>query len=151
MLVAGVGCAGLLPNMLHHPRGVFVDMKFNLYVADTSNDRIQRFAHGEANGITVMGFGAAVRFLLRRPTSVVLDADGYLFVVDSNNHRIVRSTCFGFECLIGCSDKSGSAPNQLNQPESMAFDSIGNMFVTDMENSRIQRFIVTSNSCGMFF
>ena len=150
VLVAGVGCAGLLPNMLHHPHGVFLDISFNLYVADTSNDRIQRFARGEADGITVMGFGALIRTSLHKPTSVILNTDGYLYVVDSNNHRIVRSTCDGFKCLVGCSSESGSAANQLSQPQSMAFDSIGNILVTDTQNSRIQKFILVRNSCGTF-
>ena len=148
-VVAGVGCPGPLFNMLHYPQGIFVDVKFNLYVADSFNNRIQRFAYGEANGITLMGFEASVRSLLHRPTSVVLDDNGDLFVVDSNNHRIVRSTCFGFECLVGCSSEIGSAANHLDHPQSMAFDSAGNMWVTDMGNNRIQRFILNRSTCGM--
>jgi sugar lactone lactonase YvrE len=103
MTVAGMGCPGPVPNMLDHPHGIFVDNNLNLYVADTENNRIQFFAPGEMNAITVAGFEAIVSFILDRPTGVILDADGYLFIVDSYNHRIIRSISNGFKCLIGCS------------------------------------------------
>src|SRR5690606_38367985 len=37
---AGTGCPGPLSNMLDHPHGIFIDGDFNLYVADTFNNRI---------------------------------------------------------------------------------------------------------------
>jgi hypothetical protein len=43
MTVAGTGCSGPVPDTLDHPHGIFVDENFNLFVADTDNNRIQRF------------------------------------------------------------------------------------------------------------
>ena len=147
--VAGTGCAGILQDTLYLPRGIFVDIIFSLYVADSGNDRIQRFRSGDLNGATVAGKEAPGTITLKNPTDVVLDADSYLFIVDSNNHRIVGSDLNGFRCIVGCSG-SGSLANQLSNPQSMAFDSYGNIFVIDLDNYRIQKFMLTTNSCSKF-
>ncbi|CAF1494913.1 unnamed protein product [Rotaria sp. Silwood1] len=149
VVVAGTGCPGPVPNMLDHPHGIFVDNQFNLYVADTDNNRIQFFAPDQKKGITMAGYGAKVRFILNRPTSIVLDGDGYLFIVESQNHRIIRSIPNGFKCLVGCFGNSGTTSNQLDYPQTMAFDTTGNIFVSDFNNHRIQKFQLTRNSCGM--
>lgn len=148
-IVAGTGSADIAPNNLDNPRGIFVDINFDLYVADCGNDRIQLFHSGKLFGITVAGSGSSnFTTTLDCPTGIILDADNYLFIVDHNNHRIIRSQSTGFGCLIGCSGFSGSASNQLNAPWSLSFDRYGNIFVTDQGNSRIQKFIRTINSSG---
>jgi hypothetical protein len=146
--VAGIGCPGPVSNMLDHPHGIFVDLSFNLYVADSYNNRIQQFSPNQVNAITLAGFGASTYFILNRPTSIVHDADGYLFIVDSENHRIIRSIPNGFQCIVGCSGKSGVLSSQMHNPQTMAFDNNGNIFVTDLNNHRIQKFNLATNSCG---
>ena len=147
--VAGTGCPGYLPNMLLGPHGIFVTVSFDLYVADTSNHRIQLFRAGQLNGITMAGREALGTEQLYNPTVVLLDADEYIFILDSKNHRIVGSGPSGFRCLIGCARVPGSAPDQLSTPLGMAFDRYGNIWVADTGNSRIQKFDLSSNTCGM--
>jgi hypothetical protein len=149
-IAAGTGCYGSASNMLYYPQGIYVDINFNLYVADLINSRIQRFQSGQLNAITVAGAGAPGTITLYNPTSVVLDADGYLFIVDYGNSRIIGSGPAGFRCVAGCSGASGSASNQLYNPQTMAFDSYGNIFVTDLDNGRIQKFVLAAHSCGMY-
>ena len=151
IIIAGTSCPGPDSYTLDHPHGIFVDINFYLYVADTYNNRNQRFAPGQLSATTMAGFGATMDFILNRPTSVVLDADGYLFIVDSHNHRIIRSLSDKFQCVVGCSGRSGATSSQLDNPQTMVFDSGGNMLVTDFNNHRIQRFILATNICGMFF
>ncbi|CAF3190228.1 unnamed protein product [Rotaria socialis] len=146
-VVAGTGCSGSLINMLDSPTGIFVDINFNLYVADSNNNRIQLFQPGNLNGTTLAGQGAPETIMLNNPTDVVLDGDGYLFIVDSGNNRIVGSGPNGFRCIVGCSGASGSGPTQLNGPQSIAFDSDGNIYVTDTQNSRLQKFNPSPLSC----
>jgi sugar lactone lactonase YvrE len=147
--VAGTGSLGSTASMLYYPKGIFVDINFNLYVADCYNSRIQLFQLGQSNALTVAGYGASGTITLSYPTGVVLDADKYLFIVDCYNHRIVASGPNGFRCLVGCSG-GGSASNQLLYPWSIAFDSYGNIFVADTNNNRIQKFILATNSCGNY-
>jgi hypothetical protein len=146
--VAGIGCSGSTSNRLNSPHGIFVNINFDLYVADCGNNRIQLFQSDQLDGITVAGDGATDTISLRCPTGIVLDADNYLFIVDSSNHRIVGSGPNGFRCLVGCSRSFCSASSPLNQPWSLSFDSYGNMFVTDQNNHRIQRFLLSTNSFG---
>jgi sugar lactone lactonase YvrE len=144
-IVAGNGETLSTPYGLSAPHGIYVDINFDLYVADTQNNRIQLFHSGKLSGITVAGRGAPGTIILNYPKDVVLDNDGYLFIVDSYNHRIVGSGLNGFRCLVGCSGSSGAASNQLQHPSHIAFDSYGNIFVTDTGNSRIQKFLLKSN------
>jgi hypothetical protein len=150
VIVAGIGTAGSTASMLYYPGGIFVDMNFDLYVADSNNDRIQLFQLGQSNALTVAGYGASGTISLYYPTGIVLDADKYLFIVDRYNCRIVASGSNGFRCIVGCSGYCSSASNQLSYPWSMAFDSYGNLFVADSNNQRIQKFVLATNSCGKY-
>jgi hypothetical protein len=147
-IVAGIGCAGATSYMLDSPQGIFVDINFDLYVADCNNDRIQLFKTDQLNATTIAGNGATNTTTLHCPTAIVLDAENYLFIADSHNNRIIGSGPNGFRCLVGCSRVVGSSSDTLNTPQSMAFDSYGNIFVTDLYNSRIQKFILTNNTLG---
>lgn len=150
MIIAGTGCPGPVANMLDGPHGIFVDENMTLFVADTNNNRIQRFELNQMNAVTIAGFGAFNTFILNRPTSVILDGNRYLFIVDSQNHRIIRSKSNVCECLFGCSCDNEASANLLNNPQTMAFDREGNIFVTDFNNHRIQKFLIIINSCGMY-
>jgi DNA-binding beta-propeller fold protein YncE len=151
LIVAGTGSPDIASNTLNNPRGIFVDINFDLYVADCGNDRIQLFHSGKLTGITIAGSGSLnTTITLNCPTGIILDADLYLFIVDHNNHRIVRSGPNGFQCLVGCLGSNGSASNQLNGPWSLSFDSYGNIFVSDQGNNRIQKFILSTNSSSKF-
>ena len=134
--------------MLYYPLGIFVAVNSDLYVADAFNDRIQLFKAGQMNGTTLAGIGAPETIRLHYPTAVILDADGYLFIADSYGSCIVGSGPYGFRCVIGCTYRYGSAPNQLANPESIAFDSDGNIFVIEKSNNRMQKFMLSFNSCS---
>ncbi len=145
-IVAGNGTKGLADNMFNQPRGIFVDINFNLYVADCFNNRIQLFKFGLLHGITVAGSADTSDINLRYPTAVFLDADDHLFIVDNGNHRIVRSQSNGLYCIVGCSGVPGSTPDHLHYPYAAAFDSYGNIFVADQNNNRIQKFTLLINT-----
>ena len=146
--IAGTGTSGSSSNELRYPQGIFVDINFDLYVADCGNNRVQLFQSGQMNGTTIVGNLETLGITLNCPTAVFLDADKYLFIVDQGNNRIIRSNSNGFECVAGCSGRSGSAANELSHPVAAAFDPYGNIFVLDAYNSRIQKFIFMSNTSG---
>jgi hypothetical protein len=149
-IVAGNGTLGSTSYMLYYPKGIFVDVNFDLYVADYSNNRIQLFQPGELSATTVAGNESLnTTIALYHPCGIVLDGDGYLFIADTYNNRIIGSGPNGFRCLVGCSG-SGSHSNQFSDPQSLSFDSYGNMFVADWSNNRIQKFMLLTNSCGKY-
>ncbi len=148
VVAAGTGRPGSAVNELYRPWGIFVDVNFNLYVADSENNRVQLFQSGESNGITVAGDGSPNPTInLFRPSGIVLDAEKYLFIADAYNERIVGSGLNGFRCLVGCYGK-GSQFNLWNIPSSFSFDRSGNMFVVYEYGNRIQKFMHLDSCFG---
>ncbi|CAF0856137.1 unnamed protein product [Adineta steineri] len=142
-IVAGTGSAGSTSVTLNTPWGICVDTNLNLYVADTNNNRIQKFASGQLNGTTI----ATGTIVLSGPTSVIFDADGYMFIADCSNQRLIGSGPNGFRCIAACSGY-GSSSSQLYYPVTLSFDSYGNIFVVDQSNNRVQKFLLLPNSCN---
>ena len=148
-IVGGNGTAGNSSNMLQDPLRIFVDTKFDLYVADSGNNRIQLFRQGRSDGITVAGNGSSnFTIELNFPKAVILDADKYLFIADGTNNRIIGSGPYGFRCIAGCSRVNGATSSQLSGPASLSFDSYGNLYVLDFDNHRLQKFSLTGNTSG---
>jgi hypothetical protein len=148
IVVAGTSTAGAASNMLDSPSGIFVDINFDLYVADSWNHRIQLFKVNQLNGTTVAGYNSIPSIDLHQPNAVFLDADHYLFIVDYGYSRIIGSRSNGFFCVLGCSGVSGSESDYLNYPTTAAFDNYGNIFVSDHQNTRIQKLNLLTNSFG---
>ncbi|CAF3049562.1 unnamed protein product, partial [Rotaria sp. Silwood2] len=148
--IAGTGVSGYGWQGFASPTGIFVDSNQAVYVADTSNHRIQKYNFGACYGMTVAGTGYAGNSLnqLQNPTSVVVDSDGCLYISDQNNHRILRwapEACAG-ECIAGCSMTPGTRPDQLNHPSDIAFDSQGSLYVSDTWNNRVQKFAILNGT-----
>ena len=63
-----------------------------LFVSDTYNHRVLRFAMGDFCGrIVAGGRGAGSRFdQFNQPFGIAVQSDGSLFVVDRLNHRVMR-------------------------------------------------------------
>lgn len=146
--IAGAGNPDSTSNALNEPRGIFVSIDFNLYVADCANHRVQLFNQGQRHGITVAGNDARFRITLRYPTSVFLDANSKLYVVDSGNSRIIRVSAHGFECVVGCVNVGESASNLVGTPTVAAFDNVGNLYVADRAKRRVQKFLLMGKILG---
>ena len=145
--VAGItDTPGSALNVLNNPYGIFVDIQFNLYVADSFNHRIMKFQAGQTRGTVIAGASATGTITLNEPRSVIFDGNGYIYIADYGNHRIVASSANGFQCIIGCSGP-GSAADRLDYPQTIGFDSYGSIFVTDKVNTRIQKFVLKNNVC----
>ncbi|CAF1286822.1 unnamed protein product [Rotaria sordida] len=91
--VAGVtNTAGTNANSLNTPRDVFLDTANTFVVADTTNNRIQRFVIGTNQGTTVAGQtgGAAGNGVtqLSGPEGVVVDVNNNIYVADTVNNRV---------------------------------------------------------------
>ncbi|CAF0918198.1 unnamed protein product [Adineta steineri] len=146
-IVAGSDRAGSSSHELRDPHGIFVDINFTIYVADTGNGRIQRFRSGQKNGTTVAGCGFPRNLELRRPIDVVLDANDNLFIVEHDHNRIVRVGPSDFQHILGYKGPNKESPVELNRPYSIRFDSSGNIYVADTDSHRIQKFTLATNSC----
>lgn len=142
---------------LYLPGGIAVDPAGDLYIADSSNNRI-RFVNAQTGIIsTVAGDGnpgsandgsTATAAQVNNPTGIVLDGAGNLYIADSGNHAIRKltlatgklTTVAGQLGVGGSSGDGGLATAaMLNTPEGVALDPAGNLYISDTANQVIRR------------
>jgi DNA-binding beta-propeller fold protein YncE len=100
---------------LDFPQGVATDAAGNVYVADTSNDRIQKF-------------DPAGNFLLAWGKDVSISGG-------SGFHEVCAVAT---DCREG--GTSTATGGELDAPRGVAVDAAGNVYVADTQNERIQKF-----------
>lgn len=150
---------------LNIPVGVAFDAAGNLYVADSSNNRVRRVTPGVDGKVTgaadeiistfagngsanFSGDGfAAMDSAVNQPGGAAVDNAGNLFFSDFGNRRVRRvdavtgiiSTYAG-NGVSGFSGDGGLATSAaLNAPLSIGFDSANNLYIPDNNNQRIRR------------
>lgn len=142
---------------LYLPGGVAVDPAGNIYIADSSNNRI-RFVNAQTGTIsTVAGDGnpgfandgtAGTTAEVNNPAGIVLDGAGNLYIADSGNHAVRKltlatgtlTTVAGQLGLEGSSGDGGLATAaRLDAPEGVALDAAGNLYISDTGNQIIRK------------
>ncbi len=155
------------PSTLNAPRAVAVDAAGNLWVADTGNNRVLRFAaaapssaappaatavigqndYSSANAN--QGGGAPSAFSLSAPAGLAFDSQGNLYVSDFGNKRVLRysaplgSGSIGATLVLGESDfAAAGAPPQanassMNGPAGLAVDAAGNLYAAVPNDNRV--------------
>ena len=128
----------------------------NLYIADTSNNRIRKV--DTAGVITTVagsgtyGFsgdgGAATSARLSFPYGVTPDGAGNLYIADTWNHRIRKVDTSGNISTVAGSGTAGfggdggsatATAARLNLPGSVVLDALGNLYIADRLNNRIRK------------
>lgn len=105
------------------PNGIAVDLRENVYVADTANYEIDIFY---SDGTTTRLRGG-----FDKPTGVAVDLKGNIYVADTGNNRvdIFNSNLDRIHRLTG-----------FNRPIDVAVDSFGNISVVDAGNKEVDLF-----------
>lgn len=114
-----VGLTGLLS-----PRGIAVDATGNVFVADTSHDRILKLpaAGGAQQTLPFTG--------LSLPYGVAVDTAGNVFAADTEHNRILKLPVGGGAQVV--------LPfTGLNKPYNVAIGGDGTVYVADTDNSRV--------------
>ncbi len=150
------------------PRDVATDSDGNVYVADTGNNRIQKFTSG-GRFIRTWGSGGTGDGKFDLLSGIAIDRftrNNYVYVADTDNHRIQKfdadGTFVSWWGYDGINVPVGQYPNNVHSPGSgltgkttflaggfslprgVAVDSFGYVYVADTGNDRIQKF----NSSG---
>jgi sugar lactone lactonase YvrE len=154
------GDGGLATNAkLNQPYDISVDGSGNLYIADTSNQRIRKVDAFTHIVTTVAGDGAAgyngdgpaLGVSLYNPQGIYTDVNGNLFIADYNND-IVRwvsptgqlitfggtpPTVAGYYGFGGDGGLATSA--QFAYPARITQDGSGNFYIADWNNQRVRK------------
>lgn len=146
--VAGGNSAGSNPNQLNFPYSVIVDTNNNLYITDTQNHRIQKWANGATEGVTIAGGNGAGSSAnqLNTPTCVWVDENQNIFIMDAFNNRIQRwdaGATLGITVAGG--NGEGAALNQFNKPGGFYFRNNA-LYIVDAGNNRIVKWILGETS-----
>lgn len=95
IVAAGISVSGNALNQIStNARFSYVDLNENIYISDTTNHRVVRWANGASTGVIVAGngsFGASLG-QVRSPFGLSVDSNSNVFVVENQNHRVTMWT-----------------------------------------------------------
>jgi sugar lactone lactonase YvrE len=148
-----IGPGAPAANQLEFPRGVAVDGAGNVYIADTTHNRVRKIA---ANSVTTTvagngrwGYsgdgGPATEASLYGPWGLAVDEAGNLYIADYVNDRIRKLTVSTgvISTVAGGGDSPGdggpATHARLNAPYAVAVDGGGNLYIADADIQRIRR------------
>lgn len=135
------------------PRGIAVDAENNIYIADTSDNKIRKVS---ADGIIytlagtgISGYGGdggmARLAVLNGPLDVEVGARGEVYIADTGNHRIRRITTAGvIKTIAGTGAATDGADGLqavdagLSSPHSIHFGADGVLYIVDAGNNKIK-------------
>ena len=152
--VAGFADGTGVTARFNSPKGIALDTSGNIYVADTSNNRIRSITHGGVvstiAGTGTAGFldtaGSSAQF--NAPHQLTIDSFGVVYIADTSNHRIRRMirtspTASAVSTIAGSGTAgfaNGQGANaQFNNPQGVTWDLLSNLYVADTSNHRIRR------------
>jgi sugar lactone lactonase YvrE len=149
---------------MSNPSALAVDASGNLWIADTGNNRVLRFASAAsistdgANATAVLGqinftasAAATTQAGLSGPRGVAVNSAGRLWVSDTGNNRVLwydnASALANGSVANGVlghanfsTSASGLSSQQFNTPLGVSQDTAGHLWVADSGNARVLRF-----------
>lgn len=147
-----IGAPGAAEGQLADPVGVALDAQGNVYVADSANNRIQKFAP-DGRFLSAVGGPGVEAGQFNQPGDLAVDAQGFVYVVDTWNHRIQKfDPALAFVAAWGqpTNDLINPAPDRMWGPRAIDIDADGNLWVVDTGTARIRRFAPDGTVLGVF-
>ena len=112
------GNKGTDPGQFNYPVGIAIDLFGNVYVADTGNNRIQKFSNtGEL--LYLWGGSGSEEGKFFKPEGIAVNNNGDVFVADGGNNRVQRFAMLN----IKSTSVSNGAPNTSLTINGTAFSS----------------------------
>ena len=135
--LAAWGTYGMGMGQFAHPNGIAIDNADNVSVADSGNNRIQKF---DSNGTFLTKWGTPGRGngQFNGLDGIAVDDSGNVYVSEYNNNRIQKFDPNG--TFITMWGTIGSGNGQFNSPRGIAVDNSGSIYVAESGNNRIQKF-----------
>jgi uncharacterized protein (TIGR03437 family) len=154
---AGAGTSAPFPGTqatsirLGQPSSVAVDTLGNVYLSDTSTNRIRRVSP-DGTMVTIAGAdeaglrgddGPASRAILNNPTGIAIDTENNLYIADTGNNRIRKINAIGQISTIAgggssTADEGTGLTAKLIEPMAVAADRNGNVYIAETGGNRIR-------------
>ncbi|HXY53286.1 MAG TPA: 6-bladed beta-propeller [Nitrospirota bacterium] len=132
-----IGSRGSKPALLKNPRGLTLDRAGNFWVADTGNDRLQKFSL-QGSLLQVIGQSGSGEGEFRSPSGIAIDSKGTIYVADTGNRRVQVFSSKGM--FLGTFGKGGNLRGQFSEPVGLAVDGSDFVYVVDRGNDRIAKY-----------
>ncbi|MEI9977126.1 MAG: hypothetical protein WDO73_36790 [Ignavibacteriota bacterium] len=107
---------------LNGPSGLSVDGEGNLFIADTNNDRVVRYAPDGSQTTVASG--------LSLPSAVAVDGAGNLFIADTMNGRVVKLPAGGGPQI--------TVAGGLDKPTGVALDAAGDLYIAQASSPLLE-------------
>jgi RHS repeat-associated protein len=150
------GAKGTGSGQLKEPKGIALDGKGNLWVADNSNHRVEEFS-GSGSFLKTIGFGVSdgvAKFEICTTTcqqgitgsgngqfteskALAVDSKGNVWVSDQTNNCMQEFNEKG-EFIRKVGGTAGSGEEQFSGPQGVAIDSKNDVWVADRANNRVE-------------
>ncbi|CAF1067909.1 unnamed protein product [Rotaria sordida] len=118
---------------LNYPTGIVLDSTNNIYIADTSNNRVLYWPNGGSSGTQIAGSSSSgsLNNQLDQPYGIVRDSNtGTLYIADTNNNRIMSYASGASNgTLVAGGNGGGTGSTQLFGPRGIYFDSSSNSVI----------------------
>lgn len=120
---------------------MFYDVNRTLYVADTTNNRVQRFTYGSVNGTTLPGFNVS------SPTALFITNTSVIYVLDMLNYRVVR-WINGVQTTVAGGRGSGSTLDKISTSYGVFLDENLNIYISEYSNHRVSFWTAGNTTIG---
>ena len=129
ILLGTIGSPGSAPGQFLYPVGIATDVFGNVYVADSGNNRVEKFTAG---GALLMAWGG-----LNNPYGIAVNGAGTVYVSDRNDSQIHLFSSSGSPLSAWGVPGDG----QVVFLNGLDFDALGSVYVIDSGlNNRVQLF-----------
>jgi DNA-binding beta-propeller fold protein YncE len=135
---------GTGPGQLENPQGLAIDRAGNILIADTSNQRIQKFS---TKGEFVSSFGqkGAAEGEFDDPFGIAIDRAGNIYVVEAGNGRVQKFKPDGTSPVAW---RRSESELDLYGPRKVALGPDDALYVVDMGHARIIKFNLDGRQIG---
>jgi len=128
------GSQGSRPGEFNEPRGLAIDSRGNIFVADSKNHRIQKL-DPQGKSLLAWGTQGAEPGQFNDPSGIAVSKDDIVYVADTWNHRIQKFDADG-KFLLEWRDTTG-----FWGPRGIAVSPDGqSIYLTDTGNKRVLRY-----------
>lgn len=141
-VIAGIGTRGAGPTQLNDPLDAKFDANGTLFVADTTNNRIQKYTNHSLTGTTLSNL------TLSSPTAIYIKNTNLIYILDSGNYRVQQWNNTIVVTVAG-GNGSGTTPNKIGQSYGLYVDNDDNIYISEHTNHRVTKWLKENRAAGI--